>query len=335
MGTCYQQLCDAERKAIGRLHAAGQSLRQIAATLVRAPSTISRELRRNSLPSRHWPARRYSAERAIELTRRRRRRGRGHKLARQPALRRLVRDRLAMGWSPEQISGRLARQQGRTLISHESIYRFIYFRTAQKDYWNRLLPRRKHRRGRPGRRGASSVHFIKNRVHISKRSKRANARAEPGHWEADLMLFRTYGQAVLVLHERRSRLIRLRRQPSKAAQPVLLSLRQLFQRLPARLRRSVTFDNGSEFALHHRLATQCNLKTFFCDPHAPWQKGGIENAIGRLRRPLPRKSDLAAITQTHLNALIDAYNRTPRKCLNFQTPQEVFNAAANRVALQS
>ncbi len=125
MGTQYAQLCDAERKAIGRLHAAGQSLRQIAATLVRAPSTISRELRRNSLPSRHWPAGRYSADRAIELTQRRRRRGRGHKLARQPALRRLVRDRLAMGWSPEQISGRLARQHGRTIISHELIYRLV------------------------------------------------------------------------------------------------------------------------------------------------------------------------------------------------------------------
>lgn len=335
MGTSYRQLCDAERKAIDRLHAAGQSLRQIGAILLRAPSTISRELRRNSLPSRHWPAGHYQAERAIELTRRRRRRGRGHKLARQPALRRLVRDRLAMGWSPEQISGRLARQHGRTIISHESIYRFIYHRTAQKDYWNRLLPRRKHRRGRLGRRGASSVHFIKSRVPISKRSKRANARREPGHWEADLMLFRNYGQAVLVLHERRSRLVRIRRQPSKAALPVLTSLGQLLGKLPPPLRRSVTFDNGSEFALHHRLAIQCNLKTFFCDPHAPWQKGGIENAIGRLRRPLPRKSDLARIMQSQLDALTACYNQTPRKCLSFRTPEEVFNAINNRVAVQA
>ncbi|MGH7152398.1 MAG: IS30 family transposase [Acetobacteraceae bacterium] len=334
MGTQYRQLCDAERKAIDRLHAAGRSVRQIAFVLVRAPSTISRELRRNSRPSRHWPAGQYLAERASELTRRRRRRGRGHKLARQPALRRLVRDRLAMGWSPEQISGRLARQHGRTIISHESIYRFVYFRTAQKDYWNRLLPRRKHRRGRPGRRGASSVHFIKNRVHIGKRSKRANSRRQAGHWEADLMLFRKYGQAVLVVHERRSRLIRIRRQPSKAARPVLGSLARLLRRLPRALRRSITFDNGSEFAFHYRLATRYRMQTFFCDPHAPWQKGGIENAIGRLRRPLPRKSDLAVIPQEHLDAITHRYNRTPRKCLGFRTPEDVFRRLKHRVALQ-
>jgi len=152
MGTQYQQLCDAERKAIARLHAAGRSLRQIAATLVRASGTISREIRRNSRPSRHWPAGQYQAARAIQLTARRPRRARGHKLAHQPALRGRVGDLLAMGCSPEQIAGRLAHLHARTIISYESIYRFIYHRTAQKDHWNRLPPRRKHRRGRLGRR---------------------------------------------------------------------------------------------------------------------------------------------------------------------------------------
>ena len=335
MGDVYDQLCDAERKAIARLHAAGQSKNQIAELLKRHPSTISREIRRNSLPSRHWPAGRYDAVRAIELTRRRRRRGRGHKLARQPALRGLVWDFLAMGWSPEQIAGRLALEHGRTVVSHESIYRFVYHRTAQKDYWNRLLPRHKHRRGRAGRRGASPVHFIPQRVPISERPSAANDRAEPGHWEADLMLFRIYGQAVLVAHERSSRLIRIVRQPSKAAAPVLDSLATLFKRIPRPLRRSITFDNGSEFALHHQLAARRGLKTFFCDPHSPWQKGGIENAIGRLRRPLPRKSDLAAITQLHLDELTRRYNNTPRKCLDFRTPQEVFRSLSTRVALRT
>jgi transposase, IS30 family len=335
MGKYFDQLTDCERKAIARLRAAGQSQTQIAEVLGRNRSTISREIRRNSLPSRYWPAGRYDAERAIALTLRRRRRGRGHKLARQPALRGLVRDCLAMGWSPEQIAGRLARVHGRTVISHESIYRFVYHRTAQKDYWNRLLPQRKHRRGRRGRRGGSSVHFIPQRVPITERSTTANNRAEAGHWEADLMLFRTAGQAVLVVHERLSRLVRIRRQPSKAAKPVLSSLKALCRRLPKRLRRSITFDNGSEFALHHELAARFRLETFFCDPHAPWQKGGIENAIGRLRRPLPRKSDLASITQRHLNELTNRYNRTPRKCLDFRTPEEVFTSFSKRVALQS
>jgi IS30 family transposase len=333
MGT-YIQLLEWERKAIDRLHAAGQSRRRIAAFLDRHPSTIGRELRRNSRPSRHWPAGRYEAQRATELTRRRRYRGRGHKLARQPTLRDQVRDFLAMGWSPEQIAGRLAREQGRTVISHESIYRFVYHRTAQKDYWNHLLPRHKHRRGRHRRRGASSVHFIQNRVPLSERPAAADARAEAGHWEGDLMLFSTYGQAVLVVHERLSRLIRICLQPSKAAQSVLDSLTALFRPMPKALRRSVTFDNGSEFAFHYKLAP-LHLKTFFCEPHSPWQKGGVENAIGRLRRSLPRKSDLNTITQERLHELANRYNTTPRKCLDFQTPQEVFKNLSNPVALRT
>ena len=334
MGKHFDQLTDCERKAIARLRAAGQSRSQIGNLLGRHRSTIGRELRRNSLPSRQWPAGRYDAGRAIALTRRRRQRGRGHKLARQPTLRGLVRDCLAMGWSPEQIAGRLARQHGRTIISHESIYRFVYHRTAQKDYWNRLLPQHKHRRGRRGRRGGSSVHFIPQRVPITERSRSANRRAEAGHWEADLMLFRIPGQAILVAHERLSRLIRIRRQPSKAAEPVLRSLTALCRRLPKPLRRSITFDNGSEFSLHHELAARFRLDTFFCDPHAPWQKGGVENAIGRLRRPLPRKSDLTTITQRYLDELTNCYNSTPRKCLDFRTPAEVFSDL-KRVALQT
>lgn len=335
MGTQYDQLSEAERKAIGRLHAARRSQRQIAAILERHPSTINRELRRNSLPTRHWPAGRYDATRAMELTERRRRRGRDHKLARQPALRNRVRDFLAMGWSPEQIAGRLALHQGRTIISHESIYRYIYHRSAQKDYWHRLLPRAKHRRGRPGRRGGSPVEHIRDRVPISVRPREATDRRQPGHWEADLMLFQRHGQAILVTHERSSRLTLVTRQPSKAADPVLHSLLRRFRKLPAPLRRSITFDNGTEFAYHYRLGTHLGMHTFLCDPHAPWQKGGIENAIGRLRRPLPRKADLAAITQETLDELVTRYNQTPRQCLGFKTPAEVFATFLDHVALET
>src|SRR5262245_1860649 len=335
MGTFYEQLSAAERKTIGRLRAAGQSLRAIARTLVRAPSTISRELHRNSQRTRRWPGGHYDGARAQMLTERRRRWDARHKLARQPALRAIVGDCLAMGWSPEQIAGRLARLQKYPLISPESIYRFVYHRSAQKDYWHQLLPRRKSRRGRLGVRGGGGpTRYIQGRVPVSRRSKVASARRQAGHWEADLMLFRTYGQAVLVAHERVSRLTRLRRQPSKAAKPVLDSLLAFFRSLARTLRRSVTFDNGSEFSLHSALKAKLGMLTVFCDPHAPWQKGGIENAIGRLRRPLPRKSDLVRITQRQLDHLIDRYNNTPRKCLSFRTPLEVFNALSQRVALQ-
>jgi IS30 family transposase len=333
MGIFYDQLSLAERKAICRLRAAGRSQSQIGEALGRSPSTISRELRRNGRPSRSWRGG-YDGERAQMLSQRRRRRSRGHKLARQPALRALVRDRLAMGWSPGQIAGRLARQQAGTLISHESIYRFVYFRSAQKDYWHRLLPRAKHRRGRPGRKGASPVDHIKNRVAISQRHADINNRTQPGHWEADLMLFARYGQAVLVTHERTSRLTTITRQPNKAAQPVLDSLMARFDALPQAMRRSLTFDNGTEFALHYQLTDRLDMQTFFCDPHSPWQKGGIENAIGRIRRPLPRKTDLATIDQATLDRITQNYNHTPRRCLAFRTPQEVFLDALEKRQLQ-
>lgn len=336
MGINYEQLSAGERTAIGRMHASGQSQRQIAAALGRSPSTISRELARNSRATKRWPAGRYDPARAAELTQRRRRRGRGHKLARQPALRDHVRDRLAMGWSPEQIAGRLTRENGRTVISHESIYRFIYHRVGQKDYWNRLLPRRKHRRGRYGMRGGGYACYIQKRVPISCRSKAADQRAQAGHWEGDLMAFRIPGQAILVAHERRSRKTRILKQSSKTAQDVLDNLESLFIRLPRKLRRSITFDNGSEFAFHYKLAKRCRLKTFFCDTHAPWQKGGVENAIGRFRRRLPRKTDLTTITQEQLDEICERYNNTPRKCLDFKTPNEVFKTLRKRaVALET
>jgi len=226
----------------------------------------------------------------------------------------LVRSQLEQGWSPEQIAGRLRRLHGHTVISHEAIYRFVYHRSAQKDYWHRLLPRRKSRRGRLGLRGGSSVDHIEYRVPIQDRPPQAQDRSVPGHGEADLMLFRKYGQAVLTVHERSSRFLRLTRQPSKAAPPVLESLLRMFEPLPAPLRQSVTFDNGTEFALHYQLTQRLGLPTFFCDAHKPWQKGGIENAIGPLRRLLPRKTHLASLPLEDLFACALRYNNTPRKC---------------------
>ena len=137
------------------------------------------------------------------------------------------------------------------------------------------------------------------------------------------MLFAKYGQAVLTLHERSSRLLIATKPKGKAAQPIAATIARLLKPLPASLRRSVTFDNGTEFARHYDLHPLA-IDTFFCDPYAPWQKGGIENAIGRLRRVIPRKTDLACLPQTRLDSLVAAYNNTPRKCLAWKTPAEVF-----------
>jgi len=317
MGRCFRHFDLDQRCEIARLRQAGYSLRQIATALDCAPSSVARELKRNASAQGYRPA--YAGQQAHA------RRWRGSKLLRDPGLQELVLERLGWGWAPQTVAARLAQEQGRR-ISHESIYRFIAAQIARtNDFrWRGYLPRAKSKRGWRGRKGGSPAEHIQRRVPLSQRPAAAADRLQPGHWEADLMLFSLYGQAVLALHERSSRLTILVNQPSKAAAPLADTLHSLLAPLPQRLRRTLTFDNGTEFALHYTLGDRLGIQTFFCDPHAPWQKGGIENAIGRLRRWLPRKTDLSTLPSGHLQQLALLYNHTPRKCLGFQTPAEVF-----------
>jgi transposase, IS30 family len=334
MGQCYCQLSLEERIEIYRLHAAGESMQMIARSLKRHVSTISREIDRNGLATKVWRGG-YAPVRAQKLAERRRRWDGRFKLARQPDLQYLVKDRLAMGHSPEQIAGRLTLEHGHTVISHESIYRFVYHRSAQKDYWHRLLPRRKSRRGRLGKRGGSAASAIKLRRSISERAVDVANRTTPGHWEADFMLFAKYGQGLLVAHERQSRYTILDNPPDRRAERTAKRLAKLLEPIPSPLRKTLTIDNGTEFALHYRLTEQLALQIYFCDPHSPWQKGGVENAIGRLRRRLPRKTNLAALSSRQIASIVQIYNNTPRKCLDFRTPAEAFSLLKSTVALQT
>jgi IS30 family transposase len=320
MGRSYAQLSLEDRCTISRLQADGRSIRQIAAALDRAPSTIAREVKRNC-------GRQVGYKPAYADEQTRARRWKGSRLERQAELRQSVLDGLARGWSPEQVAGRLRLDSGRTIISYETIYRFIHAQIARtKDYrWRLYLPRAKSKRGFRGRRGGSPANFIQARIPIAERPLVAASRQAPGHWEADLMLFAKYGQAILTLHERHSRLVLATRPPNKAADPIAEQIFALFAALPPDLRQTVTFDNGTEFARHYKLHALA-IQTFFCDRYAPWQKGGIENAIGRIRRFIPRKTDLATLSDNRFNALVRAYNTIPRKCLDYRTPAEVFSA---------
>lgn len=328
MGKCYGQLSLDERIEIYRLHKAAMSGRRIAKEIGRNHTTISRELRRNAKPTKAWPRGSYHALRAQERAELRRRRYCRFKLVRQPALREFVKSRLAMGCSPEQIAGRLTLENADTRISHESIYRYIYYRSAQKDYWHRLLPRRKLRRGRHGHRGGSPASFIKLRRPLSERPQEAQDRTQPGHWEADYMLFSKPGHNILVLHERQTRFTFLDKPPNRKAELTAQRIARRLRRLPKALRKTLSVDNGTEFSEHHRLHP-LGVQTFFCDPHSPWQKGGVENTIGRLRRVLPRKTNLDTVSHRQLRAHVDRLNNTPRKCLDFQTPNEAFLRLSN------
>lgn len=319
MGTQYDQITAEERCAIAGLQAQGRSIRQIATALDRAPSSIARELKRNRGRSvGYQPI--YAQEQC------RARRWTGSKLERNTALRERVLSWLALGASPEAVAGRLEREHGRKLISHETIYRFIYAQIARTNNydWRHYLPRRKSKRGYRGGRGGSPAKLMAHRRSLSERPPAADDRKTTGHWEGDLMLFgRTRGPAILTMHERHSRLLLALRTPNKEADSIARLMIGLFASLPPHCRQTITFDNDTAFAYHYRLHT-LGIQTFFCDPHAPWQKGGVENAIGRMRRALPRKTDLAAISDPEFLRLISAYNNTPRKCLDFLTPAEVF-----------
>jgi len=321
MGTHYSQISIEDRCEIARLQAAGHSIRQIAASLDRAPSTIARELKRNSTSNGYKPAYAHEQARAHRWT--------GSMLERNDELRAEVLSRLRWGHSPEQVAGRLAYERGKKVISYETIYRFVYAQSARlKELaWRHYLPRAKWRRGWRGRKGGSPARLIALRRPLTERPEDANDRRTPGHWEGDLMLFGKHKQAVLTLHERHSRLMIATRPPSKHADPIATIMQRILAPFPPQWRRTITFDNGTEFARHHRLHA-LGVETFFCDTHSPWQKGGVENAIGRMRRTLPRKTDLATVSDERFALLITAYNNTPRKCLGYLTPAEVF---ANQV----
>jgi transposase, IS30 family len=313
----YNQLSLEERCSIARLHEAGQSIRQIAATLDRQPSTIARELKRNT-------GRKIGYQPGYAQAQTEARRWSGNRLERNDVLRETVLDRLAHGWSPEQIAGRLAHEAGHKVISYETIYRFIYaqLKRTNDTAWRLYLPRAKLKRGWRTKGGWPR---IDGKCSIHDRPSHIALRQEPGHWEADCMLFSNPGPAILVAHERHSRVTLAISQTRLKAGVIADSLTQLLKPFAPKLRQSITFDNGTEFNRHQHIASQLGIDTFFCDPRAPWQKGGIENAIGRLRRNLPRKTNLDTLPSTGLDAIIAKYNNTPRKCLGFKTPAETFN----------
>ena len=301
-----------ERERLAALRAAGLSLRAIARQLGRAASTVSRELRRNALPrGGYLPV--HAEGCYLE------RRQRPAILERDAKLARFVRERLLEGWTPEQIAGWLKRGEERGLraVSLETIYAFLH-RPGQKaeKLW-KLLPRGRAKRGR--RRAREPRSTIAGRASIHDRPEAVQERKEAGHGEGDLLICRRT-RPVLVLKERKTRLVVAARLAGKSAAETVAVMMAVFRRLDPRLRASITFDNDTAFARHGLLASACAMATWFCDAYASWQKGAVENANGRLRRDLPRDLDLDVLTDAELQDIVLSHNLTPRKCLGFLTP---------------
>ena len=240
-----------------------------------------------------------------------------------------VTDRLSEGWTPGQIAGRLRLgiERGLAAVCAETIYGWIY-RAGQKAERLWLYLTRHHARRRK-RNGRASRDTIADKTHISQRSDDADARETVGHWEADLVICKR-SRPVLVLHERRTRITLMSRLAGKTAAETVAAMMAAFRRLDPRMRGSVTFYNDTCFARHMLLRGMLSAPTDFCDAYASWQKGGVENANGRIRRWLPRGADLDTISEDDIQDIAMTINLTPRKCLRYRSPVEAFLSELGR-----
>lgn len=313
-----------EREEISRGVVAGRSVRSIAATLGRAPSTISREIRRNGGPSG------YRASRADQAAWDRACRPKVCKLVRHPKLAQVVASKLQREWSPEQIAGWLKRthpDDATYQVSHETIYRslFIQARGAlKKELMAQLRRTRGMRRSRHHTQKTGVHGRITDAVSISERPAAADDRAVPGHWEGDL-LFGSKNSQIATLVERQSRYVMLAKVDGKDTETVVNALIKHAQKLPHELYKSLTWDRGKEMADHKRFTLATDIKVYFCDPQCPWQRGSNENTNGLLRQYLPKGIDLSAYSQSKLNAIARRLNERPRKTLDYETPAERFH----------
>jgi IS30 family transposase len=311
----YTHLSCEERTIIAHYDNLGLPLSCLAKKIGRSKSTLSRELKRNRNKTGYNPdtaGRRYLV-----------RRQRASKIDKDLALQTYVIDRLTEGFSPETIALRLkiaGHLEGLDSCSFETIYRWLYKPQQKKEKLYRLLTRAHAKRGRRKR-----VHrgIIKDRISIHDRPAEINARKEIGHWEGDLVSFKGNRQHLLVLHERKTRYTATFKLTSKTADETIHAILSFMQSLPKYLRKSITFDNGSEFARHQKLKQRLNMNVYFCDVYASWQKGGIENMNGRLRRDLPRKTDLSLLPCNELEQIVLTHNLMPRKVLGEHSPLEV------------
>lgn len=313
----------AEREEISRSLALDSSLRSIAAQLHRAPSTISREIRRNGGPDQ------YRANRADLRAWDCACRPKPCKLRTHRVLARLVAAKLQQQWSPMQIAGWLKQRSNgdeERRVSHETIYRslFIQARGAlKKELLVHLRRTRSMRRSRHHTQKTANHGQLTDMVSIRERPAEADDRAVPGHWEGDLLMGSHHSQ-IATLVERRTRYVMLVKVPSKDTQTVIDALIKHAHKLPRELYKSLTWDRGKEMGDHRRFTLATDIQVYFCDPQHPWQRGSNENTNGLLRRYFPRGTDLSGYSQAKLDAVARRLNERPRQTLNFETPAERF-----------
>ncbi len=313
-----------EREEISRGIAAGCSIRRIAANLGRAASTVSREVQRNGGNGA------YRASEADTRAWERAHRPKRSRLAVHPGLRWCVAQKLALQWSPKQISGWLKREfafDQDMQVSHETIYRSLFVQTRgvlKKELMAHLRTARQMRQAKGGT-TKNGLGQIVDAVSIRERPAEAEDRAVPGHWEGDL-LSGGNNSHIATLVERHARFAMLIKVPSKDTATVVGALAKHVRKLPQELRRSLTWDRGKEMADHKAFTVATDVKVYFCDPRSPWQRGSNENTNGLLRQYFPKGRDLSSYSQAYLNKIALRLNQRPRETLGFECPADRLRA---------
>jgi IS30 family transposase len=316
----------AEREDISRGIASGSSIRDIARGLERAASTVSREV------ARHGGRPQYRANEADHQAWESALRPKVCLLAIHVKLQEIVASKLILDWSPEQISGWLKNQYSNDesmRVSHETIYRSLFIQARgvlKQELIQHLRSKRRIRRSQQSRVSGHRSGQIVDAISIRERPAEIEDRAIPGHWEGDL-IGGTKNSHIATLVERHSRFTILVKVPSKDTATVVAALSRHVRKLPASLRRSLTWDRGLEMASHKTFTVATNVKVYFCDPQSPWQRGTNENTNGLLRQYFPKRTDLSDYTQAELDKVALRLNQRPRKTLGFETPASRLQAS--------
>ena len=315
----------ADREEISRGVCAGASVRSIAMQIGRSPSTVSRELERNSGRDA------YRASAADSLAWSQARRPKLCKLATHPRLRCFVARKLRLQWSPEQISEALQMQfpdNDRMQVSHETIYRSLFIQARgvlKKELREHLRTRRRMRRSQSADTVGRRIGGITDPISISERPAEVEDRAIPGHWEGDL-LAGSHNSHIATLVERQSRFTILLKVNGKDTESVVSAMIKKVRKLPVQLRRSLTWDRGNEMAQHKAFTIATDVQVYFCDPQSPWQRGTNENTNGLLRQYFPDGTELTQFSQAALDKVALRLNQRPRKTLGFSTPADMLEA---------
>ena len=329
----YIHLTPTERGQIQALHQENRSLGYIADSLGRDKSTISRELKRNTT------SKGYNAQQAQGRYHQRRESCRPAKRLDYQPLRKYMIERLGESWTPEEVAGRLPMDypdEPRMRISHEAIYQAIYS-DKRLHFLIKLLAQSRPKRRKRGQGKSRRGPTIPNRVGIEERPQVIEERSRYGDWEGDTVVgTHQYGYLVTLV-DRRSRLLKSRVVQTKQADEVALAVIDALEELPTSWVRSITFDNGTEFARHQDMARVLPVNIFFAQPYSSYQRGTNENTNGLIRRYLPKGTSFRELAQAQLDSIVQEINNRPRKILGYRTPNEVFQEQRenHRVALRA